>query len=752
MFLLMSTMLSGSAADLRNLLVNPDFDFHAFMNHRAGERNSHTAHQVACWNTDSPLDVTVTRSSHVPASVLSDCFVRNAVKIEPGKRFYQFFTLPEARLIANQKISLNFWATVGIKGVVKQMAFDREDGEWSPQQFGMADKRTFPKCSRGELIVATMADVTAPNTAAKSQNISIEDIAIQENVAGIEVEFINVGTEPAWVFLPSLIRGIKAETAVGMLRETPTAYRHIPRTIQKLWKGEGVHIVIMGSSIDRGSANPPLYVYNEDPKSPEFKTPLCDAYNGKFSAAMVGQPDLDLYLAQPRHYFSYGGRLKRSLMNKFNLDAGRILLNFMAADGSCIGESHSGLREWLDLENPPNPELNGHKTGKSWRELYPALFERREGARPDLVIFGSGANEKTDTPDEVAVFEGAIRWIQRNYPETEFVFCLFQNQGGYTSNQGDLQALALRYQIPFMDYGIIGDLVTRSVDKLSVVPRDGHPQAGAHYLWFKQLEKAFECHDPISTGQVQLQLPERVHPNSYGWEGEMVKYKAGNARFFRKNAVIIDDAAFNCWGSFKGKDSAIFVDGKNVGQGRRSFPTINPRNSLFAHGRQSFTERHVVELVAEDAKFSGIDCKICPGRNFIGVESATWNSDNFNLKIEDYQSAVGAPYGDKIAELPAGKSLTITAAGTDFSIAWLDQTDGGNLKFEVGDKGFEQATNLPFKLQSGESLFMENRRGVNGLPYGTYKLTITAVDKPITLFGLFAYDARSAKEAMAFGK
>jgi hypothetical protein len=42
---------------------------------------------------------------------------------------------------------------------------------------------------------------------------------------------------------------------------------------------------------------------------------------------------------------------------------------------------------------------------------------RADGPGPDLVIFGSGANEKTDTPDEVAVFEGAIRWIQRHHPE-----------------------------------------------------------------------------------------------------------------------------------------------------------------------------------------------------------------------------------------------------------------------------------------------------------------------------------------------
>ena len=179
----------------------------------------------------------------------------------------------------------------------------------------------------------------------------------------------------------------------------------------------------------------------------------------------------------------------------------------MACDGSGVGEAHSALKEYCSLSLPPSPEINGQKKGNSWKELYPGLFSRPEGPGPDLVIFGSGANEKTDTPDEIAVFEGMIRWIQQHYPNTEFLFCQFQNFGGYTSNPGDLQALSLRYQIPYMDFGKSGDDIVRWCNRYALVPLDGHPQAAAHYLWFKQLEKAFECWDPIVPGQAQLQLP-----------------------------------------------------------------------------------------------------------------------------------------------------------------------------------------------------------------------------------------------------
>ncbi len=67
-------------------------------------------------------------------------------------------------------------------------------------------------------------------------------------------------------------------------------FKNIPRTMQKLWKGEALHIMLMGSSIDRGSVNPPLYLYDEDPNSKTFKQPLSDR---TFEAGKINRPDLD---------------------------------------------------------------------------------------------------------------------------------------------------------------------------------------------------------------------------------------------------------------------------------------------------------------------------------------------------------------------------------------------------------------------------------------------------------------------------
>ncbi|NCQ25971.1 MAG: SGNH/GDSL hydrolase family protein, partial [Armatimonadetes bacterium] len=388
-------------------------------------------------------------------------------------------------------------------------------------------------------------------------------------------------------------------------------YRSLPRTIQKLWKGEPLHILLMGSSIDRGSANPPMYLYDEDPKSPTFKQPLSDRL---FEPAKAGRPDLDGYVGWWQHYFDYAGRLRLELRRKFDLPVNKLCLNFMACDGSCVGEAHSGLKEYCSLSLPPDENANGHKAGTTWQELYPGLFERPEGPRPDLVIFGSGANEKTDTPDEVAVFEGMIRWLQRHYPDTEFLFCQFQNAGGYTPNPGDLQALALRYQIPFMDYGKIGDDVTRWVNRYALVPSDGHPQAASHYLWFKQLEKAFECWDPIEPGQAQLQLPARVHPNSYGWEGELVTYDEKSGRL-KGGKFVFDDTALNCWGTADEGDPEPYVDGEKQ-SARRATPGRDLRNSLFRHGRCRLGDRHILELAGKGARLTYVDAKVCPDRQF----------------------------------------------------------------------------------------------------------------------------------------
>ena len=59
------------------------------------------------------------------------------------------------------------------------------------------------------------------------------------------------------------------------------------------------------------------------------------------------------------------------------------------------------------------------------------------------------------------------------------------------------------------DYGLIGDQMTRWVNRAPWCPRDGHPQAAAHYLWFEQLEQRLREWDPIAAGQPQEFMPER---------------------------------------------------------------------------------------------------------------------------------------------------------------------------------------------------------------------------------------------------
>src|SRR5205085_10988418 len=139
-------------------------------------------------------------------------------------------------------------------------------------------------------------------------------------------------------------------------RPLPALYRGIPRTLQKLWRGEPLHLMVMGSSIDRGSANPPQYLYDEDPRSPTFKQPLTGR---DFEGKRVGHPEWDDYIAWWQHYFMYGGRLRRLLMEKFDYPMDHLLLNTMACDGSSVSEAHSGLAEYASLAIPPDPGANG---------------------------------------------------------------------------------------------------------------------------------------------------------------------------------------------------------------------------------------------------------------------------------------------------------------------------------------------------------------------------------------------------------
>lgn len=757
LFIAMSGFSEGG-----NILINSEFDFHSFTGHRIGKPVNTESGNVAYWNTDSWDDIKVCRPVKAPTEAKPDFFVSNFVEVKPGKRIYQFMTLPEAGLIHGSSVSLmlNIFQKTpdAVTAKIKALKLDSEDGEWSPKDFGLADSRTFPKHSRGELVVAKEGKASSKN--AGLQILKIENFVIPGriiageksssesiNTIALEVEFINNTKESVWVMAPALVKGKTAERPSYAAREIYPWYRHIPRTMQKLWKGEAVHILVMGSSIDRGSANPPMYQYNEAPQSPDFKKPLCD--RDKFDPKNVGHPELSKFSSGwSQHYFSYGGRLKSELMRKFDLPADKVLLHFMACDGSCVGEAHSGLKDYFSLAIPPSPNMNGHRFGAKWEDLYPELLKRPCGPRPDLVIFGSGANEKTDTPDEVAVFEGMIRWIQRHYPDTEFIFCMYDN-GGYTPNVGDMQALSLRYQIPFLDYGrTVADILSYC-NQRTFIPKDGHPQAAAHYVWFKQLEKVFECKDPIVPGIVQVQLPERVHPNTYGWEGEMLSFDEKSPRL-KDNIFIIEDTVVNFWASYdknvKANDVKIIIDGKNIQSRAVNVPNRDIRNSTCRYGNLLLGDRHVLEVSAPAAAIKFADAKICPERRFFAAGNPQWKLKKQNLL--DFASGRGTPYGNKLTELAPGEEAAINIVGTDISVAYVDYAGGGKLEVSIdGKKLLDQPTNVPFKTVDGKELYMENRKGIRDLGFGWHKVIVKAADKPVKLLGIFTYDSRPNKDA-----
>ncbi len=736
-----------------NILQNPDFDFHAFGNHRDGNKESFTSHNVAFWNTDAWGDITVIRESHADPKIRPVSSIHNMVSVKPGKKFWQFFTLPEGGLAHGEKISLfacGYQENAGaIKASVKILKIDSEDGSWTPGDFGYADNRTFPKHARGELIIAKSYDAVSNkigNVELKLEGVEIigkftdgkESHSSDINAIAICVEFENTGeTGDVWVYSPRLCKGAQALTALPQSRPMTSYYRHIPKTIQKLWNGETVNIIVMGSSIDRGSANPPMYLYDEDPDSQDFKRPISESL---FDASKINRPELDGHFGQWRHYFSYGGRLKLELMRKFNLPASKICLMFMACDGSCVGEAHSGLKEYFSMSISPSEEATGHKTGRKWDELYPELLKRPQGAAPDLVIFGSGANEKTDTPDEAAVFEGMIRWIQRHYPNTEFLFSQFQNYGAYTSNTGDLQALSLRYQIPFLDYGKVGDDAVRWCNRYTLVPEDGHPQAVAHYLWFKQIEKAFECWDPVMPGIAQSQLPERMHRNTYGWEGEMVTYDEKSGRL-KGGKCIFDDTAVNCWGKVDDNVTPqAFVDGKKGTDMRVSFPVRDIRNSFYRQGNCSLGDRHILEISGQGATLTFADAKVCPDRRFFPIDSKFWRN---SVPVIEYKSEWGAPFGNKQILLKPGENIEIDVVSTDISVAYIDTSQGGDIKvFVEGVERLVHPANVPFVDIEENSSYIENKKGILNLGYGLHQVKIGAAKRPVNILGLYTYDSR----------
>jgi len=752
--LLLPILLSAAPV---NLLLNPEFRFHSFGNSRTADRDEWKSGSIPGWDSAAYGDATVVRTPRM-AGWTPAVMVEAAAAIHPGKQLSQIVLLAETSLRHGDPVSLvaRGWLPEGgqLTADLRLLKLDSAAGTWSPGDFGSSDKRTFPRFGRGELI--PFGGRTATIEAAGHGRLTIDNLVVegaftesstqstdQPNTVGIEVIFRNPGTADAWVYAPTLSAG---PTAVEDLpeRELPTAYRSLPRTMQKLWRGEPLHIIAMGSSIDRGSANPKMMPYDEDPASATFKQPL--TVDTAFDGALVGHPEWNDYCGWWQHWLMYTNRFRRWLMQQFDYPVDKLLLNVMACDGSSISEAHSGFADYAELRLPPDPNLNAHGAGKSWQELYPAVFARPEGPRPDLIIFGSGANEKVAGADEVALFEGAIRWFQRHYPGVEFVFCMWQNRQSYTPNVGHLQELALRYQIPYLDLGSVMNRTTAYGNSNALVPPDGHPQAAAHLIWAMMLERGFMAADPTESGVAQLRLPERAHPDTIGWEGDIRTYAAPDPRIRQGTGFILDDTMVNLWATTKDELVTIKVDGAaDNGSRRKPQGSRDVRNSTFATGRLSFGDRHLVEVAGTESKLVAADSKPHPSRRWFGIDHAAWTVPG---ERQPFASSWGAPYGAVQTVLRAGQSASIAVVGTDLSVAYVDQDGGGRLVASVdGQPRLEVATNRPFAAASGEALFMENRRGILGLPYGWHILTVTAADGPVSLLGVFTYDTRPNRHA-----
>ncbi len=749
--------VAAQAQTATNLLLNPALNFHSFDNSRAGTAAEYKAGAIACWDQAAYGDAEAYRAARQTALHTSFA-VDNVVVIHPGKSLHQFALLAELGLDGGEPVSLSVFGhqarPKSLRAAIRMMKLDSEAGEWSPKDFGLSDERTFPKHSRGELT----ADPSFTNDSGDVPDfeLKVEKAVIpfgftesptkstkQPNVIGITIEFSNTSKEDVWLYSPCLTRGDKAANRLIEARPMPDYYRSLPRTIQKLWRGDPLHIIVMGSSIDRGSANPQMVPYDEDPKSPTFKQPLSKV--ATFDGAIIGHPEWNDYIGEWRHHFGYGGRLRQLLMQKFNYPMDHLLLNIMACDGSCISESHSGLEAYATLSLPPDPAANGQAKGRTWQELYPSVFARPEGARPDLVIFGSGANEKVDGADEVAAFEGAIRWFQRHYPGIEFVFCMWQNREMYTPNTGHLRELSLRYQIPFIDLGRVISETTRYCNSSALVPSDGHPQAAAHYLWARQLERAFDVGEPLRAGIGQLQLPERLSHYTLGWEGDARTYAAGDERLRQNKGFILDDTFINLWASSKDETVTVHVDGAiDEGSRRKPVRARDNRDSCFAKARLTFGDRHIIEVSGKDTALIAADSKMALNRQWAGVGSPRWK---LPAKPEPFVSEWGGPYGDAAAAVVPAVVASTDFIGTDLSIAYVDAADGGEIIVLVdGREKLRAATNQAFTDADGKTLYMENRKGVTGLGYGWHHVEVKAEGSRVRLLGAFTYDTRSNRQ------
>jgi hypothetical protein len=741
-----------------NLLLNPGLDFHAFESARTGKATAFRSGEIPGWDQNAYRDAEVYRAPQVRE--FRPLFpVDNLVVIHPGKRLSQFVLLSEAGLDPGDRVSLSVFGQQSqpgaLRAVLSAMQTDGAPGDWSPATFGQDDKRTFAACVRGELTPVPIGSALSGASGGfelRLENVEISGIrpaqplpldpAAPENqrphTIGLTVEFANLANRDLWIYSPCLVGGPAARNRLPAARPLPSLYRHLPRTMQKLWRGEPLHILQLGYSSDHGDANPPLYLYDEDPQSPTFKQPL----QREFDGTKVGHPEWNDYIVSWNLYFSAWGRTRAALLRRFDLPINRIMHNVMACGGSFVREAHSGYADYAALALPPGYE-NGHRPGKTWQALYPEVCSRPEGPVPDLVTLGYGKNWTSDPVDEIEQYEGAIRWFQRHYPNVEFILSVNDWREGFVENTAALKELSLRYQIPFIDFGKALHLASRHGPLIAPVPGDAHPQAYAHYLWSRELERAFAAVDPIEPGSAQLRLPERLSPHTLGWEGDIRTYTAPCPRLRRDTGFILDDTVVNLWATSADPKVQVCVDGQPrpnnlcTPMARRDI-----RNSTFATGRLTLGDRHIVEVTGPEARLVATDAKIVPDRQWIGVESPRWQLAE--LRPQAFESDWGAPYGTRQVMLPAGKSVTLAAVGTFFSVAYVDRPDGGTLQVQVdGRDALRQPTHTAFRTATGQELWLENRRGMGPLPYGLHTLQVTASDGPLALLGVFSYDTRS---------
>jgi hypothetical protein len=759
-------VVSGAACgEGENLLKNAGFEVVLFEDMRGNEEVRRSTQSVSGWETEKYGDIVAAKpeTTQLPRTKAAEPD-RGVVAINSGKKFWQFMTLPEIGCGYGDAVSL---AVKGYQAESKALAariflmrVDSEDGTWKPKEFGMFENRTFAKHGRGELVRELIGEAHSGDDLAflfKAENAEIagqvkqgkESSKESTNAVGIVVEFENLSKKQVLLTGVSLVKGAKAVLGGKEVRPLPTYYRRVPRVMQKLWKGEALHILTLGSSVDHGDANPPLYLYDDDAKSATYKRPL--VHVEQTPMVKLGKPEWADYVAETRSAFVYTGRLRFDLMTRYGYSIDRILLNLTAGGGSSIGEAHAGYGAWGDLAVKPGPH-NGHSSKKTWEELYPAVFKRGGGTRPDLIVFGHGENEHVDGADEVAVFEGAIRLFQRKYPGVETVFCIWPRDGKVVHDEEKLKALAEHYGIPYIDVMPTIKGIYKTCNSYAICPDGGHPQAGWHFIWSKLLGQLFECGGKLEEWIPQKQLPARRNEHAALWEGDAKTFEAGSARIVGGNKIVLEDCAFVAWAQSKdaNKVATLLVDGKEVKAGSgRSFAKRDLWNSSFVHGKLTLGDRHIVEVVGEDVKLVALDSKVCLKREWIGVESERWKRGGAGGKLPapeavDFQSEWGAPFGAKKVELAAGQAVELEVQGTDFSVAYVDRKDGGTLRVTVdGEVKLEVGTDVAFVDAAKKEWWMENRKGIRGLPFKKHKVRVEAVGGGVSLLGLVAYDGRS---------